>query len=102
MCVRVCYENVFASVGKILLTKKGGALLLQVAHTGQHGSSTRPANFTKVHVDLVNECLDLAVIQKFISGEPLKTKSSKRHCSSSVLQNNDLKLLLLLQLSIAG
>ena len=54
---------------KILLTKKGGDLLLQVAHTGQHGSSTQPANFAKVkqiavlHFDLVNQCLELAVIQ---------------------------------------
>ena len=46
MCVHVCYEN-----------------------TGQHGSSTRPANFEKVkqiavlHVDLVSQCLELAVIQ---------------------------------------
>ena len=36
---------------------------------GQHGSSTQPANFAKVkqitvlHVDLVNQCLELAVIQ---------------------------------------
>ena len=59
------------SVWKILLTKKGGDLLVQVAHTGQHGSSasTQPANFAKVkqiavlHVDLVNQCLELAVIQ---------------------------------------
>ena len=36
------------SVGKILLTKKGGGLLVQVAHTGQDGSSTQPANFAKV------------------------------------------------------
>ena len=38
-------------------------------HTGQHGSSTQPANFAKVkqiavlHADLVNQCLELAVIQ---------------------------------------
>ena len=54
------------SVGKILLTKKGGDLLLQVTHTGQHGSSAQPANFAKVKqitVDLVNQCLKLAVIQ---------------------------------------
>ena len=57
------------SVGKILLTKKGGDLLVQVTHTGQHGPSTQPANFAKVkqiavlHVGLVNQCLELAVIQ---------------------------------------
>ena len=36
------------SVGKILLPKKGGDLLLQVTYTGQHGSSTQPVNFAKV------------------------------------------------------
>ena len=42
---------------------------MHVAHTGQHGSSTEPANFAKVkqiavlHVGLVNQCLELAVIQ---------------------------------------
>ena len=35
-------------MGNILLTTKGGDLLLQAAHTGQHGTSTQPANFTKV------------------------------------------------------
>ena len=35
------------SVGKILLTKKRGDLLMQVAHTGQQCSSTQPANFEK-------------------------------------------------------
>ena len=36
---------------------------------GEHGSSTQPANFAKVkqiailHVDLVNQCLELAVMQ---------------------------------------
>ena len=56
------------SVGKILLTKKGGDLLPQVTHTGQHGSSIQPTNFAKVkqiavlHVDLVNQCLELAMI----------------------------------------
>ena len=59
------------SVGKIPRTKKGGDLLLQVAHTGQQCSLTQPANFAKVfkkqiavlHVDLVNQCLELAVFQ---------------------------------------
>ena len=42
---------------------------MQVAHTEQIGSSTQPANFAKVkqiavlHSDLVNQCLELAVIQ---------------------------------------
>ena len=48
--------------------KKGGDLLLQVTHTGLRGSSTQPANIAKVkkkilHVDLVNPCLELALIQ---------------------------------------
>ncbi len=53
----------------MLLTKKGGDLLLQVTRMEQHGSSTQPANFAKVkqiavlHVDLVSQCLELAVIQ---------------------------------------
>ena len=49
MCVHACYENVFALKlhvegvqvrsdvrQKIILTKKGGDLLMHVAHTGQH------------------------------------------------------------------
>ena len=42
---------------------------MHVAHTGQLSSSTQPANFAKVkqidvlHADLVNQCLELAVIQ---------------------------------------
>ena len=42
---------------------------MHVAHTGQLGSSTQPANFAIVkqiavlHVDLVNQCLEQAVIQ---------------------------------------
>ena len=82
MCVHVCYDNVFALQlhvegvqvhsdvrQKIILTKKAGDLLLQVAHMGQHGSSTQLANLTKVkqisvlHVDIVIQCLKLAVIQ---------------------------------------
>ena len=53
------------SVGKILLTMKGGDLLLQVTHTGQHGSLTQPVNLANLkeiavlHVDLVNQCLEL-------------------------------------------
>ena len=50
---------------KILLSKKGGDLVLPITRTGQHGSSTQPANFAKVkqiaalHLDLVNQCLEL-------------------------------------------
>ena len=42
---------------------------MRVAHTGQLGSSTQPANFAKLkqiavrHADLVNQCMELAVIQ---------------------------------------
>ena len=36
------------STGEVLLTEEGGDLLLQVAHAGQHGSMTQPANLTKV------------------------------------------------------
>ena len=57
------------SVRKILQTKKGGDLFLQVTNTGQYGTMTQPANFAIVkqiavlHVGLVNQCLELAVIQ---------------------------------------
>ena len=42
---------------------------LQVAHTGQHGPATQPADFTKVEqvavvgIDLVHQCLELAVVE---------------------------------------
>ena len=36
------------SVGKILLTKKGGDMPVQVARTGYIDSSTQPANFAQV------------------------------------------------------
>ena len=48
------------SVGKVLLTEEGGDLLLQVAHTGQHGSMTQPVDLTEVeqvvvvHIHLVH------------------------------------------------
>ena len=97
--VQVCHENVFSlqfhveavqvrsdvreqgkaskplwvgeviSMGKVLLTEEGADFLLQVAHAGQHGPATQPADFTKVEqvavvgIDLVHQCLELAVVE---------------------------------------
>lgn len=58
------------SVGKISLVEKGGHLLSQVVHTGQHGSTTQPADLTeiqhviKVSVQLVRQYLELVVIKE--------------------------------------
>ena len=91
MCVHVCYENVFAlqlhvdgvqvrsdvrQKGQASepsrveeLTNKDCDLLVQVTHTGQHGSLTQPENFAKVkqiavlHVD---QCLELFFSSVFL------------------------------------
>lgn len=51
------------SMGKLFLTEEGGDLL-QVAHTGQHGSMTQPVDLTEVeqvivvHIHLVHQYLE--------------------------------------------